>query len=78
VKCDTIVVFSEKNLAIEAEKRCEKSYCLFDAHDEISKATKEQIENRLKEIYRTSGTKVFIFVTRAIKIYSDFFLHNLM
>ena len=78
VKCDTIVVFSEKNLAQEAEKRCERNYCLFDAHDVISKSTKVQIQNRLKEIYRNSGTKVFIFVTRAIKIYSDFFLHNLM
>jgi hypothetical protein len=78
VKCDTIVVFSEKNLAQEAEIRCERNYCLFDAHDEISKATKLQIQNRLKDIYRKSGTKVFIFVTRAIKIYSDFFLHNLM
>ncbi len=78
VKCDTIVVFSEKNLAQIAEKRCERNYCLFDAHDEISKTTKVQIQNRLKEIYRNSGTKVFIFVTRAIKIYSDFFLHNLM
>ena len=54
-------------------KKDERNYCLFDADDEISKATKVQIQNRLKEIYRKSGTKVFIFVTRAIKIYSDFF-----
>ena len=78
VKCDEIIMFSEKNLAQEAERRCEKNYCLFDAHDVISKSTKVQIQDRLKEIYRNSGTKVFIFVTRAIKIYSDFFLRNLM
>ena len=40
MKCDTIVVFSEKNLAQEAEKRYKRNYCLFDAYDEISKATK--------------------------------------
>jgi hypothetical protein len=78
VKSDVIVVFSEKNLAIEAGRRCDRNYCLFDAHDGITKITKVKIENRIKEIYRKSGTKVFIFVTRAIKIYSDFFLHNLM
>ena len=61
MKCDVIVVFSEKNLALEAEKRCERNYCLFDAHDGITKTTKVKIENRIKEIYRKSGTKVFIF-----------------
>ena len=59
-------------------KKDERNYCLFDAHDGITKITKVKIENRIKEIYRKSGTKVFIFVTRAIKIYSDFFLRNLM
>ena len=78
IKCDVIVVFSEKNLALEAEKRCEKNYCLFDSHNGITKITKVKIENRKKEIYRKSGTKVFIFVTKAIKFYSDWFLLNLM
>jgi hypothetical protein len=78
IKCDVIVVFSEKNLAQEAEKRCDRNYCLFDAHDGIIKSTKVKIENRIKEIYRKSGTKVFIFVTKAIKVYSDWFIFNLM
>jgi hypothetical protein len=78
VKCDTIVTYSEKDLALEVERKCPKRFCLFDAHNQISKSTKDQIENRLKDIYRKSGTKVFIFVTKAIKTYSEFFLLNLM